>query len=173
MKISRSHELTKVKKLLENQQGSIIIETAIILPIVFVIILSLLTLSLLVHDKYVADLWTSAYIHEEGIINKGNEEVNIDKILKSVASKRIVKTDEIKFEYYEGIVTVNNNYDLPFLGKKNESLKRYKIDRIKPLKNIKTIELIEDVFDYLTFSDPVRTKYNTLLKTVRAILESY
>lgn len=163
-----------LQRLFKDSRGSFMVESAIVFPIVILVVLVLITLTLLLHDQYVADIAVYLQIQETVVNDKiGDKEVVTERINKVIRDSSILKVDGVQVDHSLNKIKVTKNYRLPIVGQLNESKKEYPVGNGDQMNNVKVIELMEDVFDYMTFSDTMRTKYSSLLKTVKTLLESY
>jgi len=166
------NDFRKVGKMFKEEKGSMIIEGAIVLPIVLVVVLVLITLSIVVHDVYVSKLLLA-------VIDERNHQVNVEEeIKKRVIGKTLIKKNDV----LEEVISVNRvgkeelvkrnfiYFDIPFIGEQRyeQSELIFKKDL---LKKIMIVEMTGDIFDDLTISKAGKDKYKVLLKSVLEGLE--
>jgi len=161
------------KHIIVNEEGSIMVEAAIIFPIIIIVVFALITFSLIVHDVYVSRLLID-------VISEESHEVDVKgEIDKRIMAKHFVKKVTIsnKSERSEAIgnehkiVKNSITYDIPFVGVKNYEYEG-ELFKDELIQKIMLIEMTGDIFDDLTMSKGVKDKYDLLLKSVMSGLEN-
>lgn len=159
--------------MLKDEKGSMVVEAAIVFPIVLLVVLVLITLSIVVHDIYVSRLLID-------VIDEESHQVNISsEISERVLGKHIIKSsvlyDSVKKNEGMGKDEVIRksiaSYEIPWLG-----VKSYRFNKLlyneELIKKVMIIEMSGDIFDDFTISKLSKDKYKQLIKSVLAGLKN-
>ncbi len=162
--------------IINSEKGSILIEGAIIIPIVLIVIIGMMTLAFVFHDIYVSDVFLQTYI--EGYSDNKEFTDYIDRkfddggtYIERTQNKLILK--DITTKYSNEHIRLDKKIDTMVLGEKIYQTDEYDLKSVERLNNVKQIEVLVDAFDSLSISDLVHTKYTMSLKTIMDLLESH
>lgn len=156
--------------MIENEEGSIMVEAAIIFPIVIVVVFVLITMTLIVHDLYVSRLMLEVIDEQCYDVNIENE-IEERMLTTSFNSDQVYTEESVKDNQQDKAINYSISYRIPFIGNKDYDYisQSYTTDG---LKKIMLVELTGDIFDDLTISKAVKDKYELLLKSVMSELEN-
>lgn len=160
-------------EMLNNERGSIIIESSIIIPFILIVLIGLMTFAFVFHDMYISDLLLQYYIEDNGWQNgnKGTNNLTLNNNLERIQDKLILK--DMGITQSVGHIRMDKKIDTMVLGEKTYHTEGYELATFDPIQNVKQIEVLIDAFDYLSISDVIHTKYTMSLDTMMDLLESH
>lgn len=173
LRICLKQKLRLIMSYAKNDKGSFIIEGAIIIPLFVFILLALMTLLMIMHDHFVSDVvlhqtiersrFDGASVNQRGV---GIER----KVYDNIEGKMMMKQMDVSLNGNQ--VRMDRTYDLLLLDKLQTTTMDYDIYIEDSLDNVKKIELIGDVLEYMSFSDVIHHRYNLSLESFMELLES-
>lgn len=172
-------------KKLKSNQGSIILESAIIFPIVIVILLCIISATIVLYDHYVTEV-SVIVMHTvtEDSINM-NEMANNSQLEKILGEVRIGSFEQLILEeqsegkslvFYreKGKIRVIDNTEYPFFSssffvREHDAY----VMNLNMMSLIYKIELVSDVFETVEITQKTKDKYIETLDAIFGALESY
>ena len=155
-------------KVYKDEKGSMMVEAAIIFPLILLVLLALITSSIIIHDIFVSQLIVTTF-------DKNSHSYNIETEIKErVIALNVIKNIEVSeyedLEENKSIITSEIDYSVPLLGERKSVGKRI-VRENKLLQKIMLIELTGDIFDDLTLARTSKDQYEKMLKLVISGLE--
>lgn len=164
-----ANEEGKGKNIWANEEGTLMVEAAIIFPIILIVVLIFITLSIVIHDTYVSRLALSV-LDSDSIQANIIDEIETNVIHATNIRKVTLNTDEKNNIFSKEKKAWVMDYDFPFVGK--IEYESSNIEKSHDLKHkIMIIELAGDIFDELTMSQAGKDKFDLLLKSILTSLE--
>lgn len=176
-----------IKSKLYNNQGSMIVESAIIFPIILVVLFSIITATIVLYDHFVTEMGLTVLstINNTSILG---EEKNKDRSYESqdlLDKLRIgnledlsvtVQKDPNRIEYFckKYVMKIVDNTEYPFRTlPRFTQVKELTIYELNMMSLIYKIELVSDIFETLEISKNIKDGYLETIDTIFGALESY
>lgn len=170
-----------IKFRIKEDQGSILIESAIIYPIIIIVIFLLISVTLVLHDRYITEMTVR--------VNAMSLTTQSDDVLYSVqntelANSRIGTTDRLKIDMIQSQKMRNEKIAKQILIKDETKYflsdtfifnKAYTVD-LYPFNGMKIMyktELVSDIFDTVEVTKTIKDAYYDRLDAIFNVLESY
>ncbi len=162
--------------MLNNERGSIIIESSIIIPLILIVLIGLMTFAFVFHDMYISDLLLQYYMEDPGWQNgntgsEGTDNFTLKNNIERIQGKLILK--DMGITQSAGHIRMDKKIDTIIIGEKSYHTGGYELAFDDSIQNVKQIEVLMDAFDYLSISDVIHTKYTMSLDTMMDLLESH
>jgi hypothetical protein len=173
--IRKPYDGKKVGQFLERvfakEKGSLIIEGAIVFPLVMIFILLLITLAIMLHDRYVFELTAK-------VLMESSDTYTTTEMKELLAKRTITDPNNFDIRAYanntdkKGGYNLTYSLDLPVLQKQTSFTSFQSLNK-EPLRDIMYIELVEDTIDSFSISEVVKSNHRKVLDSVLSALESH
>ena len=153
----------------KDEKGSMMVEAAIVFPLILLVLLALITLSIIIHDIFVSQLIITTF-------DKSSHSYKIEtEIEKRVIALNVIKKIEVNeyedLEKKESRIKSEIDYAVPLLGER-KSISIKVSNEKEYLQKIMLIEMTGDIFDDLTLAQTSKDQYEKMLKLVISGLEN-
>jgi len=165
---------------IKNDGGSILVEAAIIYPIVLLVLFGLISATLVLHDHYVTEVGLDVelmgdYTNKESI-SSGNQLND----LRIINSSQLELKPKNKGDYINGkwtsqrIIYLYDDTIYPLKKLYHFQMNEVVVDYSKnSMPMIRYIDLIDDIFDTVSLPNTIKKTYDNSLTSIFEALESY
>lgn len=160
---------------LEDENGSAMVEAAMIFPVVMITILVMITFGMVLHDTYVGEMTVRVLAESYGM-------TDVETMNENAGRRLIMRHDEETVRRHMGGGTrgeaggefrINRESRLPFIGKISREDQRIKVERSDPKETVMMVELTRDTLESISMPKAVREMYGRLIGNILTALESY
>lgn len=163
--------ISGLRALFLDEEGSIIVEAGLVMPIVLVVLLILMTLVIVVHDVYVSDVAGQIIVNNQArhVTTSKDLEENLNRTIDQVS---FIKTEGVLVTCEDDILTVKRNLSFPLLSREKSVKDSYRVSQSTKFDEVRMVELGMDMIEAVNISDDIRHNFGSGIKTLKTILKN-